>query len=290
MSVVFALEDLFDEIQQNFAEESSSKSVLDLGLYSGTSVPALIGTPTADADVRVIFPSGGVVGVPGIVYAVSTDGGTTFGPNTPLGSATSLSVLGVTLSLSAPGTVVSNDAVSWTQTGPAVVTLFSFGWREPTYHTSFEYRVVFTPGWEGSVGELVDPLKVGGNPRSLADLQERFTILLEACDTSDPQNERKQYNAGRRLLDAMLRMLLNAANGLVQLGETTWLGIGDTLGAVSTDGVAIKMLCSLRSPVPDVVFSTAPATAAAKVRTTTVVEDDDSDQTDQDSITRSDTP
>lgn len=291
----FALEQLFDAVSERFASESSQISVLDLGEYDGTAAPSISGTPTADACARVRFPTGGEVGVDGIVFQTSADDGTTWSDATDLGTATTILLLGVTLALGA-GSVANDDEIAWVQSGPAIVTEFGFGWRESA-HRSANFRVIFEPGDDGDIGEVLPPLETGGNPRSLADLDELFTVIMEAYATpdvvarfSDGQKERPQYAAARALLSDTWRSIYLAAPGLVQPGRPRWGRVGDTLGAVSQLGVSIRLVCSIRNPLKDAPLLVAPASTSAVVATTAVVTDDDADLTETDSITKDSPP
>lgn len=282
MTAVFGVESVFDDVSARFAAESSSVSVLDLGSYTGSSAPSLSGTPTADACARVRFPTGGTVGVAGIQYQTSVDGGATWSALSALGVAVAILLAGVTLTLGA-GAVADGDEVAWTQTGPAVVTVFRFGWRVVAERSS-AFRLVFEPGDDGQLGDMLGVWNAGGNPRSLADLGELFTVHVEARDATAPTNERLQYVAARRLFDALWRALYLSAGTMVSLVGAKWVGVGGTLGAQSQAGATIRAVFSLRVPIPDAPLAIAPANASADVATTTA------DQTDEESVTRNDTP
>jgi len=77
---------------------------------AGTSVVTASGTPLDDYPVVVKFLTGGTIGVAGITYQESLDGGTTFSGTKALGAANSLTIpdSGVTLNLAA-GTILANQ-------------------------------------------------------------------------------------------------------------------------------------------------------------------------------------
>jgi hypothetical protein len=290
MTDTLGVASLFDDVSARFAAEGAVVSVLDLGAWSAlsTSTPSLSGAPTADADARVRFPAGGTIGTPGITYQTSTDGGVTWATTAALGAGSTITVAGVTLTLGA-GDVFTDDALAWLATGPAVVTEFAFGWRASANRSS-AFRVVFTPGSDGDLGELLPPLQLGGNPRSVADLGELFTVHLEARDATAPQDERKQYTAARLLFDAAWAYMRDAATALLELVDARWVGGGGTLGAQSQSGATIRLTCALRVPIPRETRLVISAATDALVATTAVVEDSGADQTDHDTVNRSDTP
>jgi len=91
---------------------------------TGTSVPSAGGTAPLDAfslSVKVVV--GGTIGVAGITYQVSVDGGVTYGPVTALGTANSFVVAntGITVALAA-GTLVAGDIITAATTAPAPTT------------------------------------------------------------------------------------------------------------------------------------------------------------------------
>lgn len=91
---------------------------------TGSSVGSIASSPTPNAayDVVVRFPIGGTIGVTGMVYQVSLDGGATYGFATALGTANNLTIPGaggVQLNLGA-GTIASNDYYTFTTTAPTL--------------------------------------------------------------------------------------------------------------------------------------------------------------------------
>lgn len=75
--------------------------------------------PAGTYDVQVVFPVGGEIGVTGIIYQYTLDGGQTWSFAQALGTATEivLGASGLTLNLAA-GTIVASDNVSFSTTGP----------------------------------------------------------------------------------------------------------------------------------------------------------------------------
>lgn len=106
------------------AVEASDGTVSALGLsaFAGDSEVTIAADPEPNGSysVQVIFPIGGTVGVSGIVYQVSIDGGQTWTIADGLGTATALALgqIGdVTLQFGA-GDIENGDIVSFTTTAP----------------------------------------------------------------------------------------------------------------------------------------------------------------------------
>lgn len=85
----------------------------------GTSVVTATGTPLDDFEIVWAVVTAGTIGVAGIVFKCSLDGGKTYSGSTALGVATSFAVpnTGVTLNFAA-GTVLASQTESVTATGP----------------------------------------------------------------------------------------------------------------------------------------------------------------------------
>ena len=94
---------------------------------TGTSTPTAGGTaPCDDFQVQVKFPAGGTIGVTGITYQYSLDGGNNWSGILALGTATTITLLapplpglstGVSFTLGA-GTIVANDSFTCVTTRP----------------------------------------------------------------------------------------------------------------------------------------------------------------------------
>jgi hypothetical protein len=104
---------------------------VDDSLFTGTSALSLSGVSPNDRLIVVEFTTDGTVGITGAEYRVSTNSGQTFGAITPLGTASSISVAGMTISFGA-GTVdgkillpVFETEQLWTVQAPIMVCVFA---------------------------------------------------------------------------------------------------------------------------------------------------------------------
>lgn len=105
-----------DEVE---AEDGTVEDFDDSNV-TGLSVITVASSPEPDGayQVQVLFLIGGTVGVSGIVYQISLDGGSTWTFATALGVATSIDVgIGVTLNLTA-ATIIAGDYVTFSTTAP----------------------------------------------------------------------------------------------------------------------------------------------------------------------------
>lgn len=273
-----ALPRLYDAVKARFASEAGAVSMLATALFAGTASLVLAGSSQLGAEVVVRFPVGGTVGVSGITYQISLDAGTTWGDVQALGVETAIPVHGSVLTLGA-GTVVANDQVSWTQNSP-VSPDHVFGWN--TAKRSGALRIMWVPGDDLALGELVAPREPGRNPRPIFDLEEYFTVLLEAYDPAARTDNRAQYIAARLLFDAWLRAAYLAAPGSFRVLEVAWVPVGGDagpLGIVSQLGATIRATCVIRGVVPDAPLSATPTNTSA------VVASIEGTQTDTDTIT-----
>jgi hypothetical protein len=93
-------------------------SVTVVRTASGTApTNTIAGTPTDGADVVIKYGTvGGTTGTGPIAYQISLDGGATYGSVQALGTGTSITVLGVTLTLGSGKTITANDTTAWFQT------------------------------------------------------------------------------------------------------------------------------------------------------------------------------
>jgi Protein of unknown function (DUF2586) len=117
---------------------------------AGTSVVTATGTPTDDVELVVKIVNGGTIGVAGITYQLSADGGRSFGPITGLGTATTLVApdsLGVTFHFAA-GTLLAAD--TWS----TVVT--SATWNSADIQTALAALKVSQQFWE--LVQIVGPI------------------------------------------------------------------------------------------------------------------------------------
>ena len=92
---------------------------------SSTWTSTLSGTPNDALEVVIEFSVGGTTGSssPDITYTVSTDVGNTFGSPLMLGTATSITVGGVSIALGSSSFVTAGDSVAWSA-APASATAF----------------------------------------------------------------------------------------------------------------------------------------------------------------------
>jgi hypothetical protein len=239
---VLALEKLYADVQALFAAEAGFVSLPEVSRFTGAA--ALSGAPTDSAEIKVLFVVGGVVGVPGITYQVSLDDGATYGPITPLGVATTIVVLGVTLTIG--GAVTAADFVRWVQRSPSVP-VFAFGTREPPKRGD-TYRVTFVPGDEtGDAGEWRPARNVGRDPRPLATLGELFMVYCEAFDATQPEKELPQWKAARLLWDGVMRAIYRSAHGTFEVRTTEHLVDRST----RRHAWAIRSLIEIQAMVPD---------------------------------------
>lgn len=98
-----------------------------------------------------------------------------------------------------------------------------FGWREPVKHKKKESRIVWIPGDQNNVGDLVAPRGLQSTEvRKLAQVNERFTIEIAGFDPTDPTNERKQYRATRDLFDLWYKTAYKIAHGTFYITSLNW--------------------------------------------------------------------
>ena len=96
------------------AASKTAATVVKNGSSTFTSV--LSGTPTTGADVLIVFTVGvGAVGGAGAFYKIALDGGITFSAPVALGTATSITVLGVAVALGAGNLITALDSIAWLQ-------------------------------------------------------------------------------------------------------------------------------------------------------------------------------
>lgn len=138
-----------------------------------------------------------------------------------------------------------------------------FGWRKPAQRSGTTKRIVWVPGNDGALGELVDAHQPGRNPRPIATLRELFTVLIEAHDPSGAEDERKQYQAARELFDAWYRAVYLAARGNLSVVEAAWVDDKNE----RRFGAALRVVASIGAMIPDEESDIAPAETAVEVAT-----------------------
>jgi hypothetical protein len=140
-----------------------------------------------------------------------------------------------------------------------------FGWRTPTQKEIGEggARIAWVPGNpDGELGELVPAKKLTtGNPRVLGGLAELFHVVINAVDTSDLENERKQYQAARELFDAWWRHVFLTSTVHVKIETSEWL----TDKKVRRYGAAILVVCTIDAPIFDVPYEAVSTDAKAEI-------------------------
>lgn len=245
---VLAVERIFDLVAASFASAAGLVSAADLTAFHGSSA-TLSGAPTAAAEVAVNVVVGGTVGVAGITYRVSTDDGVTWGQTTALGTAASITVSGVVLTIA--GTVLAGDTVRWVQNAPTDPD-FAFGSREPAKRGSIS-RIVFVPGQDGRAGTLSQARFPGRNPRPLFTFDELVSVYVEGFDNDHAEDERAQWKSTRLLADAFLSALHAVAHGTWELVDAQWLVERST----RRHGYTLVLVIAVQSMVPDEPYMTA---------------------------------
>ena len=153
-----------------------------------------------------------------------------------------------------------------------------FGWRTSAQKLITGNRICWIPGDpNGELGQVKAARNPGRNPRSLATIDELFTVEVIASD-ADPtkrENERIQYQAARVLYDAWYRAIHLAASGTFTIQSLDWI----TDKKERRFGAGIRAVCTIEAMLPDKVFTSAP------VDTSAVIDTELLDVTEQDEIT-----
>lgn len=253
--ITLAVEQLVDSVAATFLADAGKISILETANFTGAA--ALTGAATDFAEVEIRFTTGGTVGAPGIIYDVSTDDGLTRGSPTALGAATTITVAGVTATIS--GAVATGNALRWQQNSP-VMPVFAFGTRGPAQRGE-QYRIVWVPGDEEDAGEVSEARLPGRNPRPLYTFEELLTAYVEASDFSgtSAEVERKQWRAARLLLNALLRAVYKATTARTKIDAVQVLNDRST----RRHGWAYRVTFRLEAMVPDEAFAAAPASDAS---------------------------
>ena len=130
-----------------------------------------------------------------------------------------------------------------------------FGFREAAKQQVGSARITWKPGdATGKAGDLAPPKQPGRNPRSLATLNELFTVTITAANPSASTDELEQYRAVRLVYDAWLRAVMLAARETSGVVSTTWL----TEKLERPYGMALEVVVYVESMIPD-----APAVAVS---------------------------
>lgn len=119
--------------------------------------------------------------------------------------------------------------------------------RQIDQATASAGRVVIEPVIGNTVGELVAPLRHGGNPRNVVDLKASATIWVWAYDGSTPEaaaSDRAQYDAVVSLLKETVSAIWRYAAGRYTMGKVERAKAGECL-----HGREVKFELTLRDPV-----------------------------------------
>ncbi len=145
------------------------EGTLDATLFTGTSVPTLDTTdPNDDYEAVVKFITGGTIGVAGITYQYSLDGGRTYSPVTALGTATTIVLPGtggVNLDFAA-GTIVAGSILSFRTTAP--------NWNSSELGTALDALAASAVAWE--LCEIVGPI----DGTSFDTIETKFAAMFAA--------------------------------------------------------------------------------------------------------------
>lgn len=149
----------------------------------------------------------------------------------------------------------------------------TFGFNEAPKVITSTRRVTFTPGdTSRGLGSISAPKGIGRNPRSLATLEELFTLTMHGVDTSNPSNDLLQYEVARGLYDAVYAAMYRAAHGTFKIQRSEWLP-----KEIITHGACIRSVCSV-----DAAIFTQPApqeVAPVDSQASTTLEDLDHEET-----------
>lgn len=129
-----------------------------------------------------------------------------------------------------------------------------FGWQIPAQHMQQLTRIAWVPGDPTSnAGNTLPARNPGQIPRSLAVLDELFTVYITGQDPSDPENEQKQYHIARIVRDQWYRAVYLKAHGTFSVRSETWL-IGKISGKTERHwGASLRLVCAIQSPVLDAI-------------------------------------
>lgn len=187
---------------------------------SSTFTSTLSGTASDGADVVIAFPTGGTTGTAGAAYKVSTDGGGTFGASTPLNTATSITVRGVSVALGSAKVITAGDTIAWfqraasgailtqttTRAASSTATYVASGTPVDAYRVRFEWLkggTQGTPGatyryaldWDGITGTFTPETALGANTSvTLYDGSEDSGIAIAVGTGTIDANDYLSFN------------------------------------------------------------------------------------------------
>lgn len=138
------------------------------------------------------------------------------------------------------------DRVEASMIDAGVVLPHAFGWREPARRDG-QSRIVYVPGDDGLLGEVLPARYPGRSPRPLATIDELVTVYLEGKDAAAPENERAQYTATRLLLDSWLAAVRRTCPGWAYVRECRWVDDKN----LRRHGSTIRAVLVVEAMVPD---------------------------------------
>lgn len=158
---------------------------------SGASaITAGVTKPIDRFRVVVKFTTAGTRGTDGIKYRVSLNGGKTFGPETALGTDTSIEIpdTGITLALAA-GTVAAGETVSFTTTGPTATLEDLLPCLEALRLTGLTYEAILIGSVEADA-EMINGVRTAVEAFMARGLSKRVMINVRpfAVDDEDAQD------------------------------------------------------------------------------------------------------
>lgn len=180
---------------------------------AGTSVvTAGVSVPLDDYDVFVRFPKGGTIGVAGITYQYSLDGGQTMSGEIALGTATTIAIpnSGAGLALAA-GTILAGQTEAVKTTGPRMT--------NADLVTALEALRVASVPWEA-----VCILGMDGDATSFATLD----LWLTAREAEG------KFRTG--LLNSRMKNVAETESAYLTAMATAWSGSAGIRTVVGTDG------------------------------------------------------
>ena len=262
MATVFAVTKLFDDVVARFALDATAYQVTTLALA------AIVNGQTYGATINgnVIAYTAGPADTFDSVY-LALDAQIT---------ALAIAGLRVVRDDTLPGfmfTIVATSALVLTApvntttadiSPPAPVLVpNTFGWRAPDLQ-GVAPRIMWVPGDDGSgaIGQFGAGKYPGRQPaRPLGQIGELVTVYVQGLDASAPEDERKQYEAARALLDAFYRAVYLAAHGTFEIVSAGWV----ISKKVRRHGATIRVLLSVEAMIPDAPYTVAPVNVNASV-------------------------
>lgn len=217
---------------------AGSSSPVDEDFVLGTSVVTLTGTPRDDYEGRFEVMTGGTIGVVGIVFRYSLDGGRTFSPKIALGTAATYLIpnTGLTLNFGA-GTLLLGDFALWYSTAPQ--------WAASEFATLFNEFKALSQLW---------PLLCVVGPAAKTDLDSLETQVA-AYATVTKRYMRTITSA--RVPHRAARLTGNPTVTFAAAGRTATRGTGSWIN----DGFKVGMMMTVDSALNDWTYEILTVTA-----------------------------